>query len=253
MKIGLQFAMPAEFHALPGAKELEAFETVSGVPFYEAAPGIIACAGGVSKVNAAMAAEILCLKYGVDMIVNAGVAGCLTELPTGSLVVAEDFVQHDVDTSAIGDPVGLVSTVNRVLFPTWKPERCVELLAALGRKAALGRVATGDWFAVRSDRAIFIRDTFHPLLTEMEGGAIAQVCPSWRSNLCRIICSGRARRRSFSISPTLWRIWAQWYSHWRRLCRRRRSERGKPRCACHIVSSRNEQSFRLLFFYGGAK
>ena len=176
MKIGLQFAMPAEFHALPGAKELEAFETVSGVPFYEAAPGIIACAGGVSKVNAAMAAEILCLKYGVDMIVNAGVAGCLTELPTGSLVVAKDFVQHDVDTSAIGDPVGLVSTVNRVSFPTWKPERCVELLAALGRKAALGRVATGDWFAVRSDRAIFIRDTFHPLLTEMEGGAIAQVC-----------------------------------------------------------------------------
>ena len=63
MKIGLQFAMPAEFHALPGAKELKAFETVSGVPFYEAAPGIIACAGGVSKVNAAMAAEILCLKY----------------------------------------------------------------------------------------------------------------------------------------------------------------------------------------------
>ena len=125
MKIGLQFAMPAEFHALPGAKELEAFETVSGVPFYEAAPGIIACAGGVSKVNAAMAAEILCLKYGVDMIVNAGVAGCLTELPTGSLVVAEDFVQHDVDTSAIGDPVGLVSTVNRVSFPTWKPEPCV--------------------------------------------------------------------------------------------------------------------------------
>ena len=85
-------------------------------------------------------------------------------------------MQHDVDTSAIGDPVGLVSTVNRVSFPTWKPERCVELLAALGRKAALGRVATGDWFAVRSDRAIFIRDTFHPLLTEMEGGAIAQVC-----------------------------------------------------------------------------
>ena len=140
MKIGLQFAMPAEFHALPGAKELEAFETVSGVPFYEAAPGIIACAGGVSKVNAAMAAEILCLKYGVDMIVNAGVAGCLTGLPTGSLVVAEDFVQHDVDTSAIGDPVGLVSTVNRVSFPTWKPERCVELLAALGRKAALGLI-----------------------------------------------------------------------------------------------------------------
>lgn len=42
MKIGLQFAMPAELHALPGAKELEPFETVSGVPFFEIAPNILA-------------------------------------------------------------------------------------------------------------------------------------------------------------------------------------------------------------------
>ena len=82
MKIGLQFAMPAEFHALPGARDLSPVETISGVPFFEAAPGILACAGGVSKVNAAMAAEIFCLKYGVDLILNAGVAGCATDLPT---------------------------------------------------------------------------------------------------------------------------------------------------------------------------
>ena len=176
MKIALQFAMPSEFHALPGARELEPLETVSGVPFYEAAPGILACAGGVSKVNAAMAAEILCLKYGADLILNAGVAGCFTGLPTGSLVVASEFVQHDVDTTAVGDPIGLVSTVNRVVFPTWEPERCAALLTSLGHPAVTGRVATGDWFAVRGDRAAFVRDTFSPLLIEMEGGAIAQVC-----------------------------------------------------------------------------
>ena len=55
MKIGLQFAMPVEFHSLPGAKDLAPFETISGAPFYEIAPGVIACVGGVSKVNAAMA------------------------------------------------------------------------------------------------------------------------------------------------------------------------------------------------------
>ena len=38
MKIGMQFAMPAELHALPGAKDLEPFESVSGVPFYQVAP-----------------------------------------------------------------------------------------------------------------------------------------------------------------------------------------------------------------------
>ena len=61
MKIALQFAMPSELHALPGARELAPLETVSGVPIFEIAPDILACAGGVSKVNAAMAAELLCL------------------------------------------------------------------------------------------------------------------------------------------------------------------------------------------------
>ena len=176
MKIGLQFAMPLELHALPGVKELTPFETVSGVPFFEIAPDIIACAGGVSKVNAAMAAEILCLKYGVDLILNAGVAGCTTDLATGSLVVASEFVQHDVDTTAVGDPIGLVSTVNQVAFPTWEAERCVQLLSDLGITAVTGRVATGDWFATKTPRAEWIRDTFSPLLVEMEGCAIAQVC-----------------------------------------------------------------------------
>ena len=176
MKIGLQFAMPVELHALPGAKELEPFETVSGVPFYQVAPDIIACASGISKVNAAMGAEILCLKYGVDLILNAGVAGCATDLATGSLVVPTEFIQHDVDTTAIGDPVGMVSTVNRLDFPTWQPERCVEILKSLGVTASTGRVATGDWFATKCPRAEWIRDTFSPLLLEMEGCAIAQVC-----------------------------------------------------------------------------
>ena len=176
MKIGLQFAMPAELHALPGAKDLEPFETVSGVPFYQVAPDIIACASGISKVNAAMGAEILCLKYGVDLILNAGVAGCATDLATGSLVVPTEFIQHDVDTTAIGDPVGMVSTVNRLDFPTWQPERCVEILKSLGVTASTGRVATGDWFATKCPRAEWIRDTFSPLLLEMEGCAIAQVC-----------------------------------------------------------------------------
>ena len=161
MKIGMQFAMPAELHALPGARDLEPFEVVSGIPFYQIAPEIIACAGGVSKVNAAMAAQILCMKYNVDLILNAGVAGCATDLPTGSLVIASDFVQHDVDTTAVGDPIGLVSTVNQVSFPTWQPKHCV---------------ATGDWFATKTPRAEWIRDTFSPLLVEMEGCAIAQVC-----------------------------------------------------------------------------
>ena len=39
-----------------------------------------------------------------------------------------------------------------------------------------GTVATGDWFGIPGRRADWVRDTFHPLLCEMQGGAVAQVC-----------------------------------------------------------------------------
>jgi len=176
MKIAIQFAMPAEFHALPGMRDLQPFETLSGVPFFQAAPDILAACGGVGKVNAAMTAQILCRRFRADLVLNAGVAGCFTDLPVGTPVIVSDFVQHDVDTTAVGDPIGLVSTVNQVSFPTWEPERCRGLLRSLGVTAETGRAATGDWFAVRGARAEWIRDTFRPVLAEMEGGAVAQVC-----------------------------------------------------------------------------
>ena len=175
MKIGMLFAMRSEFSAMPGADSFPLLETVAEMPVYEVAPDILACIGGISKVNAAMATQVLCMKYGVDLVLNAGVAGCLTDLPLNALVVASDLVQHDVDTSAAGDPPGLVSTVNRISFPVWEPELCVELLAQAGFDAVLGRVATSDSFIDHDERIDYIRETFHPLLAEMEGCAAPQV------------------------------------------------------------------------------
>ena len=176
MKIGLQFAMPAELHALPGARDWAPAETVSGVPIFHPAPGIVACAGGVSKVNAAMATQLLISLYQPDLVLNAGVAGCFEDMPIGSIVLAEGFLQHDVDTSALGDPVGLVSTVNRVQFPTSELDRAKAAMDRVGVPYRTGWVATGDWFATDTPRAHWIADTFHPLLCDMEGCADAQVC-----------------------------------------------------------------------------
>lgn len=176
MKIAIQFAMESELHALPGARDLEPFEVVSGIPFYHVAPKILAACSGIGKVNAAMAAELLCVRYGAACILNPGVAGCATDLPVGTLVVPDEFVQHDMDTTAIGDPVGFVSTVNTVTFPTWAPAHCREILTAHGFSAHGGRAATGDWFATNCERSHRIVANFHPTLLDMEGCAIAQVC-----------------------------------------------------------------------------
>ena len=118
MTIGLVYAMPGEIETLLTDETRTPIRTEAGVSFYQIRPHIIACCCGISKVNAAMGAQLLISLYHPDLVLNAGVAGCFENVPIGTIVLAEGFVQHDVDTTAIGDPVGLVSTVNQIRFPT---------------------------------------------------------------------------------------------------------------------------------------
>ena len=175
MTIGLAYAMDTELASLLAQAGERPLETVNGVSFYEIEPDIIACAGGIGKVNAAMAAQLFLDRYRPDWVLNTGVAGSFRDLPIGTIVVADGFLQHDVDTSAIGDPVGFVSTVNTLRFPTVSEPLC-RCLDALQVPYLTGTVATGDTFMVKGERADWIARTFDPMLCEMEGGAIAQVC-----------------------------------------------------------------------------
>ena len=176
MKIGLMYAMPGEIESLLAQEGTHLLQTVAGVSFYHIREDVIACCGGVGKVNAAMATQLLITLYRPDVILNAGVAGCFEEVPIGTLVLAEGFVQHDVDTTGVGDPVGLVSTVKQITFPTSDFAAAKAAMDKVGLPYRTGLVATGDWFAVPCQRTQWIADTFHPLLCEMEGGAVAQVC-----------------------------------------------------------------------------
>ncbi|MBQ1924867.1 MAG: 5'-methylthioadenosine/S-adenosylhomocysteine nucleosidase [Proteobacteria bacterium] len=175
--IALLYAMPKEIDSLlresPGASLIM---TVAGVNFYIISGDIIAVTGGIGKVNAAMAAQLVIERFHVSTIINVGVAGCFQNVDIGTLILADKFVQHDVDTSGCGDPVGLVSTVNTVEFPTSALQKARTVLDSIGHPYLVGTGATGDWFAIRGDRAKWINDTFHPLFIEMEGAAVAQVC-----------------------------------------------------------------------------
>ena len=174
--LGLIYAMPAELESLLARVGKNLIKEVAGIPFYRLSPQIIVCPGGVGKVNIAMAAQLMIDEFHPDCLLNAGVAGCMTELSPGSIVLAESFCQHDMDTSAIGDPVGFVSTVNRTYFPASHCELCRRLLTRQGVSFSTGRVASGDWFAVDSPRAEKIRELLSPLLCDMESCSIAQVC-----------------------------------------------------------------------------
>ena len=153
MKIGLAYAMGGEIESILQSTNAKLLETVCGVPFYEIEEGIIAYAGGVGKVNAAMSTQLFIDRYQPDWVLNAGVAGSFLDVP-----------------------IGMVSTVNRIEFPTDSVETISGYLRDLGVEHLTGKVATGEIFMTKGERCSWVAKTFSPTLCEMEGGAIAQVC-----------------------------------------------------------------------------
>ena len=60
---------------------------------------------GVGKVNAAICAQTMILKYAPELIVNSGVAGSLSKrLDIGDIAVGTGVVEHDFDTTAVVPP-----------------------------------------------------------------------------------------------------------------------------------------------------
>lgn len=139
---------------------------------------VVVCRSGVGKVFAALAAEAMIIGYAPSLIVNTGVGGALDKcLNTGDVVIATSLVQHDMDTSPLGDPKGLVSGINKIYFDT--DARAVKILEAAaaeqGIHAISGRIASGDRFVASAKEKRRILSDFSASACEMEGAAIAQV------------------------------------------------------------------------------
>ena len=144
---------------------------------------------GVGKVNAAICAQTLIMKFSPDFIINSGVAGGLEpSLKICDIVVAENVVQHDMDTSPLGDPVGFISGIDIVKIP------CDKKISDALKKAAyksdinclIGTIASGDQFINDDRKRSFIFDTFGAFACEMESGAIGHVCYKNNVPFCAI-------------------------------------------------------------------
>lgn len=185
--IGIIGAMQIEVEAICAAMEHTVTETVGNMTFVcgDLRGKRVVCAKcGIGKVFAAMCAQTMILKYAPACIINSGVAGTLSEsLSIGQIALAEQVVQHDMDTSPIGDPVGLISGINIIYIPA-DPAVTTALAAAVAAEDVpymRGTVASGDQFICHAAHKERIRATFEtedkPVIAcEMEGAAIGQVC-----------------------------------------------------------------------------
>ncbi|MBQ8004881.1 MAG: 5'-methylthioadenosine/adenosylhomocysteine nucleosidase [Clostridia bacterium] len=182
MKIGIIGAMSCETDALKKMLQNRKTEIISGVEYaygnlFGKEAVIATC--GIGKVFAAVCAQTMILRFAPDVIINTGVAGTLTsKLSPCDIAISENVVQHDMDTSAIGDPVGLISGINIIKIPS--DEKLCSLVAScaekIGLSALCGTIASGDVFVADKAKKEYIKNCFDAVACEMEGASIGQVC-----------------------------------------------------------------------------
>ncbi len=167
---------------------------------------VVAVLCRIGKVAAATTATVLVERFGVQQMLFTGVAGGLqvggegdphTRVRVGDLVVAREFIQHDLDASPIF-PRYEVPLTGMSRFPTdarlsdalahAASQVLIDPAATLGNEVVAryhlqaarvhqGLIASGDRFVSSHTESQALRLALpDALAVEMEGAAVAQVC-----------------------------------------------------------------------------
>ena len=133
---------------------------------------------GVGKVNSARCTQILIDNMDVDMIINIGVAGGISEkLKVCDIVIGEKLVQHDFDITAFNHEKGYIPNVGVYIdSDTYLVNIAKECINNKKYNVVSGIIASGDIFCTESWMSKKINTKFNALCVEMEGASIAQVC-----------------------------------------------------------------------------
>lgn len=182
---GIIGAMESEVNAIYAQMENKEIVEYNGIKFYKGSlygKDVVVIQCGIGKVNAALCTQLLILKFGVDKVVNTGIAGATgTDLNIYDFVVSTETVYHDFDTQFFGYKLGQVPG----LPETFKAdEKLVESVVSAFNNSNLssehkirtGLIASGDQFIAGGEKKSFIVSNFHPLCVEMEGCAVAHTC-----------------------------------------------------------------------------
>ena len=180
--IGIIGAMDEEVEQLVEVMEITREETKACMTFKAgklAGKDVVIVRSGIGKVNAGICAQILVDRFGVDTLINTGIAGSLdAQIDIGDMVISTDALHHDMDATIFGDPAGQIPRMDTLSFPA--DEKLVKKAVAANEKANpdihtfTGRVVSGDQFISDKDVKERISSLFHPMCVEMEGAGIAQ-------------------------------------------------------------------------------
>ncbi len=179
--IGIIGAMEEEVADLKAAMEVEKVVTKAKMTFVKGklcGKEVVVVRSGIAKVNAGICAQILIDLFDVDALIHTGIAGSLDpRIDIGDIVISTDAVQHDVDASTMGNPVGQIPRMDTFAFPA--DERLIRAARQANEavnteiRTFLGRVVTGDQFISDDAKKEYLVKTFDGKCAEMEGAAVA--------------------------------------------------------------------------------
>lgn len=182
--IGIIGAMDEEVEILKSMLDITETVTEAGMTFYKGMlhnRQIVLARSGIGKVNAAVCAQLMITLFKIDYLINSGVAGTLhPDINQGDIVISTDAVQHDVDTTVFGDPLGAIPRLGVTFFEADQAlmtlaEKAANSLNFEGVSIFRGRVASGDQFVAGGELKDRIQSNFAPSAVEMEGASIAHV------------------------------------------------------------------------------
>ncbi len=184
LKTGIIGAMDSEVSSLKEAMADRKTSSVSGMEFCEGTldgHDVVVVRCGIGKVNAGSCAQLLINLFGVDRVINTGVAGSLdAAIDIGDIVVSTDVVQYDFNLTPLGFVPGEMNSpaVKSFLSDEGMRKSVVKAVRESAPEIHVfeGRVCTGDQFVSSREKKESIRESFGGLCCEMEGGAIGQVC-----------------------------------------------------------------------------
>lgn len=183
MILGIIGAMDEELEILLSDMKLQDKKTIANMTFNKGQlwnNDVVAVVCGIGKVNAAICTQILVSEYKVDKVINVGVAGGISkDIYPGDVVVAENLVEHDIDTTAFGDPHGQIPRLDTFDF------KCDPYLIEKAKEACKnindintfsGRIVSGDVFVADVEKIKWLEKEFNAMACEMEGASIAHTC-----------------------------------------------------------------------------
>ena len=180
--IGIIGAMEQEVAKIKEKMQDVTITSRARMDFYEGTlegKKVVVVRSGIGKVNAGMCTQILADVFGVEAVINTGIAGSLNnDINIGDIVLSTDVLHHDMDATGFGYPKGQIPQLKEFSFQADECLRKIahDVCAEVNPEIQVfeGRIASGDQFVCDQGVKDNIVKEFSANSVELEGADIGQ-------------------------------------------------------------------------------